>query len=117
MRALSFDRIFCKVTNSDALASAILELAIRLLAVLLDPEASSSALTLAGQLPSAVYEWCQAAQFIPPGPRGLLSPDVPKVTYTARVMQLLERVLAIAPHGSSDRTRADRLAEALRKIG
>jgi hypothetical protein len=105
------------IIDSDSMAGQLLEVAVRQLAALLDPDLSADAVTLTGQLPPAVYEWCQAASFVPAGSRAAGAPEAPALTSPARVLQLLERVLALAPQTSSDRTRAERLAVALRKIG
>jgi len=104
------------VVESEKMAAQLLEVAVRQLSALLDPDLSPDAMTLTGQLPPAVYDWCQAARFVPAGSRAIGAADTPRVTSPGRVVELLERVLTLAPQDSSDRTRAERLSAALQKV-
>ena len=50
------------------------------------------------------------------GPKATLAPDEPAPTSLPRVAELLDRVLALTPQGSPDRARAQKVADALRKV-
>ena len=98
------------VIDTDTMATMLLDLGVRQLAVFIDPALSEDAMQLVSKLPGYVYEWCQAAakavprhvHGIPKGAAGL-----------AYVIDMLATAKVLATAASQDAERISRLCKAL----
>jgi hypothetical protein len=101
------------VIDTDTMATMLLDLGVRQLAVFIDPALSEDAMQLVSKLPGYVYEWCQAAakavprhvHGIPKGAAGL-----------GFVIDMLATAKVLATSASQDAERISRLCKALSDV-
>ena len=109
-RAAEAKEVLGAVIDMDTMATMLLDLGVRQLAVFIDPTLSEDAMQLVSKLPGYVYEWCRAAATacprhthgIPKGAAGL-----------AYVVDMLAIAKTLATAACQDAERISRLCKAL----
>eukprot|EP00041_Stephanoeca_diplocostata_P035393 m.1247534 g.1247534 ORF g.1247534 m.1247534 type:complete len:1453 (-) comp24691_c0_seq3:262-4620(-) len=120
--AADAQEVLSAVVDTVVMASMLFDLAIRELAEQLDPDHNREALTLTSKLPGYVYEWCQAAAYVPGGTASGVRPGSggggganvgAGESRIDKVTNIIESAVPLATDRCADRDRILRLHAAL----